>query len=131
VKLTLKRILFTDDGTQGVLLIENNFAFVTMEPEWKDNLRGISCIPAGQYLCKRVDTPKHGNTFQVMQVPGRDSILFHSGNVEVDTEGCILLGMEPGIVDGKRAVVRSKEAFGKFLEILKDKQTFNLNVKNL
>lgn len=131
MEMTLKRVLFTDDGTQGVLISDGRLRFLTMEPEWKDNVRGISCIPEGSYLCKRVDTPKHGNTFEVLQVPGRDSILIHSGNTEADTEGCILLGMEAGEIDGKRAVLRSKEAFGKFFELTNDKQTFMLNVKNL
>ena len=131
MEMTLKRVLFTDDGTQGVLITDGRLKFLTLEPEWKNNARGISCIPEGQYLCKRVDTPKHSITFEVMQVPGRDSILIHSGNTEADTEGCILLGMEAGEVDGKRAVLRSKEAFEKFLKLTNDKQTFMLSVKNL
>lgn len=113
------------------MIVDGWLRFFTLEPEWKDNAKDISCIPEGQYLCKRVDTPLHGNTFEVTKVPGRDSVLIHSGNTEIDTKGCVLLGIEAGEVNGKRAVLRSKEAFELFKDLTKDKMTFLLNVKNL
>jgi hypothetical protein len=131
MEVTIKRVLFTEDGVQGVMIIDDHVCFSTLEPEWKNNAANISCIPEGQYLCKRIDSPKHGDTFQVMNVPERNYIEIHSGNTEVDTEGCILLGMEPGEVDGKRAILSSKAAFERFMQIMTNIQTFILTVKNL
>lgn len=144
MELILKRVLFTDDGTLGVLICGNHPVCVTLEENWRDNAKGISCIPEGQYLCQRVDTPHHGITYQVMNVPGRSAILFHSGNSEKDTEGCILVGMEYGEVkatddqtkqtEDQLAVLRSKEAFERFMELMGGREngrsTFALRIKN-
>lgn len=139
MEFTLKRVLLTDDGVVGVLINGNRPICLTLEEEWRDNAKGISCIPNGSYLCQRVVTPKHGLTYQVMDVPSRTAILIHSGNTEADTEGCILVGKEYGIVDAKDddagqiekqlAVLRSKEAFGEFMKIVGDKQSFALHIK--
>ena len=140
MEFTLKRVLLTDDGVAGVLINGSRPVCLTLEEEWKDNAKGISCIPNGDYLCQRVTTPKHGLTYQVMDVPGRTAILIHSGNTEADTEGCILVGKEYGIVEAKDddsgqvekqiAVLRSKEAFSEFMRIVGDKQTFALHVRS-
>ena len=139
MEMTLKRVLITDDGVIGVLTCGNAPVCLTLEEEWKDNARSISCIPAGSYLCKRVVTPRHGETFEVMNVPGRSSILIHSGNTEADTEGCILVGKEFGKVTAKDkedesasskiAVLRSKETFKEFMDVLQGKESFALHVK--
>lgn len=139
MELTLKRVSMTDDGVIGVLLSGVYPICLTLEEEWKDNAKGISCIPAGIYTVKRVTTPKHGETFTVTGVPGRDAILFHPGNTEEDTMGCVLTGMEysylkvldeeEGIKVSKLAVLRSKEAFALFMDACKGKEQFQLNVK--
>lgn len=134
--ITLKRVSFNDDGSYGVLIYEKIPFLVTLERSWKDNARGISSIPEGTYLVRRVVTPKHGNTWQVMNVPGRDSILMHTGNSEIDTEGCIVVGMQFGKVDatdpdtGKTesqpAVLRSKDAYALFDTFMGTDQEFRL-----
>jgi hypothetical protein len=140
MELTLKRVSMTDDGVIGVLLSGTYPVCLTLEEEWRDNAKGISCIPEGSYLCKRTITPKHGETFEVMNVPGgRTAILFHSGNTESDTQGCILTGMEysfidavdeeSGIKEKQIAVLRSREAFKLFMEACERKETFALHVK--
>lgn len=140
MEFTLKRVLFTDDGVLGVLIKGSKEVCRTLEREWKDNARGLSCIPEGSYLCQRVDTPKHGNTFEVTSVPHRTAILIHSGNTEADSEGCILVGMEvgelkekdatTGAIEPQMAVLRSKEAFEKFMDLTEGKNSFALHVKN-
>lgn len=126
--LTLKRVAFTSNGTFGVLIDEVPFA-LTCERKWVDNKPDISCIPIGTYFCKRVNSPRFGNTFEVMYVNGRTSILFHSGNTEDDSKGCILIGEEFGMVNGKTAVLSSKRGFAEFLERLKDLNEFALMIK--
>ena len=127
--LFLKRIAFTSDGTFGVLIAGAPFA-LTCEREWLDNKPDVSCIPSGTYICKRVNSPRFGNTFEVMFVKGRTNILFHSGNTEDDSKGCILVGEEFGDVNGKAAVLSSKKGFAEFLERLKDVDEFILIIRN-
>ena len=139
MELTLKRFLVTDDGVVGVLINGNRPICLTLEEEWKDNARSISCIPAGSYLCQKVTTPRHGETYQVLDVPGRTAILIHSGNTEEDTEGCILVGKEFGDIERidedtkqkikKLAVLRSKEAFAEFMRVVDGKQSFALHIR--
>lgn len=88
----LKRISGTPQAVFGAL-IEDGIPFVvTLEEPWLNNQRGASCIPVGAYVCRRVISPKFGDTFEVTNVPGRSHILFHKGNTTDDTEGCILVG---------------------------------------
>jgi len=140
MELTLKRVLRTNDGITGVLIAGARELCRILEPQWKNNQKGISAIPEGTYTCMRVDTPKHGNVFQIMSVPGRTAVLFHWGNTEIDTEACLLTGMEVGEMfaqdpdtkknESQLAVLRSKEAFEKFMTYLKNEQAFTLHIIN-
>lgn len=85
----LVRVASLADCTLGVLLDDDVPFCVTLERPWKDNQRNISCIPADGYICKRVDSPKFGDTFEVQKVPGRSLIRIHSVNIPKDTHGCI------------------------------------------
>lgn len=133
--LLLKRISYTEGGTFGVLLDVYKMASeyipfaLTCEREWLDNRPDVSCIPTGEYICKRVNSPRFGNTFEVMYVNGRTSILFHSGNTEDDSKGCILVGEEFGVVNGKMAVLSSKRGFAEFLERVKAVDEFMLVIR--
>ncbi len=128
-KLTLKRVSYIPDGPFGVLLDEDIPFAITCEREWFHNQPKISCIPAGTYSCKRVASPKFGNTFEVSNVPGRSAILFHSGNTEDDSLGCILVGEQFGELNGKTAVLSSKTAFSEFLKMLVGEDGFILTIK--
>ena len=82
--LTIKRLETGNQGTFGVL-INGGIPFgLTLERQWLNNQSNISCIPEGGYLCKRVKSPKFGNTFEVTDVTGRSHILFHKGNLDDD-----------------------------------------------
>lgn len=127
-KINLKRLSTFEDGTFGVLLDDKIPFAVTLEKQWKDNKRFISCIPNGNYLCKRVVSPKFGEVFQVMDVPNRGNILFHKGNLEADTEGCILIGEQFETLNGRTAILQSGKGFTEFMDRLKDINAFELKV---
>ena len=126
----LVRVAYIDDGTFGVLFDEGTPFCLTLEREWKDNKRGESCIPVGIYSCGRTISPKFGNTFEVRHVEGRSHILFHKGNLEDDSHGCILLGEEYGKYKDKIAVLSSGKAFSEFWDRLKGLMNFELEVKD-
>ena len=126
--MILKRIALTEMGTFGGLLHKRVPFALTLEREWKDNQPNISCIPVGEYECKRVKSPKFGNTFEVTNVPGRSHILFHKGNLQDDSYGCILVGGQYGNLRGKPGVLASRKGFSEFLEELAGVDFFQLTI---
>ena len=128
--LTIKRISEIEDGTFGVILDGKTPFAVTLERNWVDNQKNISCIPVGSYRCVRRLYHKHGYwTFEVMGVPGRTAILIHSGNTEDDSMGCILVGESFGVLKEKTAILSSKEGFKEFMERLKGQDEFLLVIE--
>lgn len=85
--------------TYGKLRVEASngaiFECVTLENPWRNNKPFVSCILAGKYPLERHSGTKYHATFKIVDeaLGGlRDTILFHWGNWEWDTEGCILTG---------------------------------------
>lgn len=126
--LKLVRVASNSEGTYGVLLQGDIPFAVTLERPWLDNKKGESCIPTGSYICKRVNSPKFGNTFEVTGVPGRDAILFHKGNLSDDSHGCILVGEMFNPVLGRPGISASKEGFEEFLEVTSMTNEFPLEI---
>ena len=96
VNLLILRDTFTDESTLGELFLDGERFCDTLELPWKDNQRGVSCIPIGEYKV-RFRYPRESATREylhllVKDVPNRDYILFHRGNSAKDTRGCILVG---------------------------------------
>lgn len=157
-KITLLRLTQDLSSPQrGVMMYKGEPRYMTFELPWKDNQPNVSCIPEGGYTCKKTtnrrlnDGPVIPETFEVMNVPGRSGILFHSGNTAQDTRGCILLGLRFGSLrvlkktmskngmlyyDGEnvsynneKAVLSSKEAMNLFLALLALDDEFELEIK--
>lgn len=127
----LHRIAHNHDGTFGVL-VDGNVPFcLTLERQWMQNQKGKSCIPTGIYMCRRINSPKFGDTFQVLDVPKRTHILFHKGNIDDDSHGCILLGEQYGILGESNAILASGQAFKEFLNRLEDENEFLLTIKKV
>jgi hypothetical protein len=98
IRMTLKRIEETKDGMFGELYITDEIICHTLELPWRENEDNISCIPAGTYKMTVWDSPAHGRCFKIHDVPDRDDILVHVGNLLVDTIGCVLVGKERGSI---------------------------------
>ena len=130
MELKLKRVADNEDATFGVLINGNIPFAVTLEPAWEDNKKGISCIPSGPYNCKRVKSPKFGDTFEILDVEERTHILFHKGNSERNTQGCLLIAEEFGRLNGKAAVLASGRGFTEFMSILKEVDEFELIIED-
>jgi len=127
----LKRIVNRVDGTFGVILLNTLPIAVCLERPWLDNRRGESCIPTGSYTAKRILSPKFGDTFEITNVPDRQHILFHKGNILEDSHGCIILGEYYNIWStGKCSVASSGDAFTEFMKRLKDVDEFTVSITN-
>lgn len=147
---TLIRNPSTDDGTFGVLLLDNYSTWATGELPQRENKNGLSCIPpvlSGEkktYKCTWFDSPKHGPCYLINEVEGRSMIEIHSANFMGDTSkskvsqllGCIALGKSIGKlspVEGgpsQIAVLQSKLAIKEFETNLKN-EDFTLTIIQL
>lgn len=128
MKVRVKRISSMPEGVFGVLIIDNWPVCVTLELPWKDNLPEVSCIPAGKYVARRVNSPRHGNTFEVCNVPKRSHILFHGANTIADLLGCIGLAEFYHRFEGKHGIANPSKgaAMIEFLQLTKDVNEFEL-----
>ena len=124
------------EGTFGVLSVGNS-SFASGELPWRSNNPGVSCIPPGVYPCAWTFSAKHGrNVYHLFEVPGRDSIEIHPGNFcgdatigfKSDVQGCIILGLTRGEIEGQACVKDSKKAVKSFEEVMKG-LPFELTVK--
>ncbi len=122
------RIEKSENIMLGALKLNGKILCLTLELPFNFNTPNISCIPENIYLCSRKDSPKFGNTFEIVDVPYRTNILFHTGNTVEDTLGCILLGNSLGSLKGERAILQSGVAFKEFMSKLKDIDHFSLHI---
>jgi len=117
VDLTLTRDKEKNPFAQTGVLTGLPIELFTLEDAWRGNARRISCIPTGTY-----EVVPHGweanarlrfnRVWRLLKVPGRDAILFHTGNSHLDTNGCILVGFkrktlptgEPMLVQSRMAI---------------------------
>jgi len=116
-------------GTFGVLKINKQVFCVTLEPSDRLNAPSISSIPAQQYQCARIISPKFGETFEVLKVPERENVLFHAGNIVADTQGCILLAQHYGKLNHNRAILNSGVTFKNFMRMLNGYDKAHLTIK--
>jgi len=114
------------DGALGVLLLDSKIFCFTLQPDAEDSKYHI---PAGEYLCKRFHGIKWTNAFEIV-VEGHTALLFHSGNTEADTRGCILLGSSVGKLKGRRAVQNSGKTFEVFMDRCFNLMQFSLVIED-
>lgn len=132
-QVTIVRDPSAKEGTFGKLTA-GCFECYTLEPEWLDNKKEISCIPVGKYDCAMLVSNKFGAVYGISNVPGRENILYHAGNYaythpgKSDTNGCILLGRAIGEIAGQKALLSSKDALHAFMAEM-DSEDFEVTIK--
>ena len=129
--MRLIRSEFNPDGIFGKLIDDNGDQLaVTLEHSYN----GTPKLPPGHYLCKRgMHKLEHGDpfeTFEVTGVTGHTGILFHVGNWNKDSDGCILLGRV--VVDSPegRMITSSHMTFAYFMNDLVATNEFLLTVQD-
>lgn len=91
-------------------------------------------IPSGQYVCvkgvHRLESMKNDfTTFEVTGVENHSNLLFHMGNFQTDSRGCILLGRSIQEFKGHLMVTSSDETFIAFMSRLAGVSEFTLDVR--
>lgn len=95
------------------------FCFSIEDAERTTKIPGETCIPPGVYNLGTRYSPRFSprlghDMIWVQDVPGFQYILIHTGNTKNDTEGCLILGKNIGMLDGKDAVLTSKPTYLSF-----------------
>ncbi|MHC6528831.1 MULTISPECIES: DUF5675 family protein [unclassified Vibrio] len=112
-------------GTFGELYDGSEVVCVTVEPDWQNNEKNVSCVPAGVYSVTRHSSPRFGDCFAIsnknlgVTVSGpslRSNCLFHAANYPNELEGCIAPGLTfmPG--SSRWGVSSSRKALDKLKE---------------
>jgi len=128
------RVANTQHGTFGAYLYEGIPFAVTLEPPWKGNQQDVSCILAGEYIGELVDSPKYGRVYEIKDVPGRTHVLNHWGNKLKNTLGCVLIAEKYGVLNGKPAVLTSRnspgEGFNEFMKLAGGDKQIRITIRN-
>jgi hypothetical protein len=131
MKYEVLRVSSQKDSTSGLLFEVNNgkrtFLCYTLEDEQRDvKVWGETRIPAGTYKLKlrtvggfhtrylsRYGADFHKGMIWVQDVPGFEFILWHAGNTDENTAGCLLLGnsQESNIVKKDGFIGASRNAY--------------------
>jgi hypothetical protein len=138
--LRLERSYFGHDGIVGFLVNNELDDFcVTLEHAYDSGHGdGSYCpkLPEGTYECQLGTHRLHDGipfqTYEILGVTGHDNILFHAGNYNKDSDGCVLVGEKQVLQqNGDIMVTNSRETFKKFMEYLKNVEKFTLIVVDL
>jgi hypothetical protein len=128
VRLVLVRKWFTRTETIGILYLEDTPLCYILELQ-EGGQKG-QAIPYGTYPIKYSYWAKRAANFpHIYNVPGRSSILIHTGNDRDDTRGCLL----PGYQATENSILNSKDAYNDLNEFLKTfvgKYPVNIEVTN-
>ena len=116
-------------GTFGTVVVNEKPICLSLEEYKYGNKTNQSCIPSGEYICRRYSSKNHPHTYEVTKVPDRSKILFHVGNTIHDTEGCILLGTQIGVLNNKIGILQSRVAFNNFIAMIGNEDMFKLTIK--
>lgn len=129
MKFTLVRDAILDEATLGVLSVD--YVAEIASPAWmtledKDRrleeitgakVFGKTAIPRGTYRVILAHSSRFNRVLpKLIDVPGFEGILIHSGNTIEDTQGCILVG-ETRDLEGAK-IFRSREALSRLMEVI-------------
>ena len=115
VKVEIKRTFKGAEYTIGKLYIDGAYFCDTLEDTVRtgEKIAGKTAIPAGTYKVKMTWSPRFKRYLpEILNVPNFSGVRIHAGNSALDTEGCVLLGLNKV----KARVVCSKNAVEFFID---------------
>lgn len=84
-------------------------------------VHGATAIPYGTYQVINSFSPRFNKYLPLLlNVPGYSGIRIHPGNTELDTEGCLLPGVE-----SKNKVINSRATFARLFSLLQKAEKTN------
>lgn len=134
MNLTLLRKDFLETGIFGELNPDDeSFTLKTLEHAYIQETQSpyfIPKIPVGVYRCVRGMHQLEGmaevfETFEITNVPGHTNLLFHTGNKNGDSAGCVLVGL---FRSGNDSIMQSRTAFQILMEAQVGINEFSLSI---
>ena len=120
MRLKLKRYLYTDTTTIGILDIEGQVFCRTLEDTARPfgiKIPKKTCIYPGEYRIILDDSTRFKRLMpHILSVPYFEGVRIHSGNTSEDTEGCVLVGFKLS----NNSIFESKLAFEQLFNKLKE-----------
>jgi hypothetical protein len=131
MNLKLVRNRIDSTGTYGQLFSEQGeLICLTLEHAYLFDHGWYPKVNDGTYICQRGDhileSGEEIETFEIMNVPNHTGILFHRGNTENNSSGCVLLGSR---LSGN-TLLNSTVAFNKFMALQDGVDQFTLLVED-
>ena len=97
MNLLIERVFLKENYTIGKLYIDSVYFCDTLEDTVRgegEKIYGKTAIPVGEYKVMLTYSPKFKkNMPAIIGVPMFTGIRIHAGNSALDTEGCILIGV--------------------------------------
>ena len=127
-KLSLGMCIVTDQKDNDIL-----FTSQSLERGWLNNVRNISCIPAGVYKLKLEWSPRfQKDLWEIYDVPNRRECKFHAANFSRQLNGCIALGKKRTDIDadGLMDITDSRNTMKKFHKAMEGETVSTLHVIN-
>lgn len=130
--LSLVRKHLRAEGIFSELLKEDGSIFcVTLEHAYLMDQKWSPKLPNGTYECVKGSHMLHSSmnsflTFEITLVPNHIGILFHPGNLDQDSAGCVLLGQI--LCTNPWSVLESRVAFNAFMALQSEVDSFTLTV---
>jgi hypothetical protein len=119
-RLELKTVAVRPDGCYSVLLWDGRPFAVSVERTFDQGeaRHGKSVvIPNGRLRCTPDFYNRGGYATYQIHVEGHTDVLFHKGNLETHSLGCVIVGESFGQLSGKTAVLDSKGGFEEFIRL--------------
>jgi len=135
MNLTLQHDFLNEEGCFGFIVLPK-YTLYTLERSYPDPDKFhvfTTKIPDGEYMCKRGPHRLHNmthdfETFEITGVVGHTNLLFHSGNYNNDSDGCVLLGADRTLAPKPAMLLQSKKAFNEFMALQSNVYRFQLTV---
>lgn len=118
--ILVKRDIFNENETLGEVFVNGKWVCFSLEDAYREDdsksvedwkIKGKTAIPKGTYNVIIDYSNKFAKYLCLIEnVPCYSGVRIHAGNTHMDTDGCILLGMQRT----KNAVQHSKDAVATF-----------------
>ena len=117
MQLQVNRIKLLDHCTIGHFFVDNVRLYFSLEDKVRPDgvkIFGETAIPQGTYQVVLDYSERFGKDMpHILNVPMFDGIRIHPGNTDIDTHGCILIGMN---TDAEERIMDSRVAFTDFMD---------------
>jgi len=126
----LLRVAIRPEGAFGVLLHKGLPFAVTLERTYAlpSGPGQLVKIPAGAWRCTKTVYLKGGYDTYEIEVPGHSRLLFHRGNTELHSAGCVLVGESYATFAGQPGIAASEAGFVEFMNRAGNRSEFQLRV---